>query len=96
MIKSNEEIKFPRGIDNGATLRFRNKGHLNGDLVIKVGVRKHPFFRREGNDSLIEKQVSVLDAILGTEINVETIYGETKKVKIPNGTQNGDKIKLSK
>ena len=45
-VKAQEEIKFPKGIDNGATLRFRGKGHVNGDLVIKVGVRKHPLFRR--------------------------------------------------
>lgn len=37
-----------------------------------------------------------MDAILGAEIQVETIYGETKKVKISPGTQNGDKIKVMK
>jgi DnaJ-class molecular chaperone len=53
MVKVKEEITFPRGIDNGATLRFRGKGHVQGDLIVKVGVKKHPLFRREGNDSLI-------------------------------------------
>lgn len=37
----------------------------------------------------------VIQAVLGTEINVETIYGETKTIPIPEGTQNGDKIRLS-
>jgi DnaJ-class molecular chaperone len=46
MIKAKEEITFPRGIDNGATLRFKGKGHLEADLIVKVAVRKHPLFRR--------------------------------------------------
>ena len=32
--------------------------------------------------------------MLGTEIKVETIYGETKMINIPEGTQNGDKVRL--
>lgn len=38
----------------------------------------------------------MLDAILGAEVQIETIYGESKKVKINPGTQNGEKIKLPK
>lgn len=96
VVKTSEELKIPRGIDNGATLRFRGKGHVNGDLIVKIGVRKHPTFKREGNDAHAEKEISVVDAILGTDIQVETIYGESKKVKISPGTQNGDKIKVFK
>lgn len=96
MVKSTEEVKIPKGIDNNAMLRFKGKGHVNGDLVIKIVVRKHPTFRREGYDSHADKEVSVLDAILGAEVQIETIYGESKKVKINPGTQNGEKIKLPK
>jgi len=70
VVKTNEELKIPRGIDNGATLRFKGKGHVNGDLIVKIAVRKHPMFRREGNDSHIEKEISVVDAILGADIQV--------------------------
>ena len=94
--KTHEEIKFPRGIDNGGTLKFKGKGHLSGDLIIKISVRNHPFFKREGNDSLMEKEISVVDAILGAELDVQTIYGETKKIKVPAGTQNGEKVTLQK
>ena len=38
----------------------------------------------------------MLDAILGTEVPLKNIYGETKKIKIPAGTQNNDKIKMAK
>lgn len=40
--KAREEIMIPRGIDNGANLKFRGKGHMGGDLNIKIIVRKHP------------------------------------------------------
>jgi molecular chaperone DnaJ len=45
-VKAKEEIKFPRGIDNGATLKFRGKGHISGDLIVQVVVKSHPFFKR--------------------------------------------------
>ena len=48
---------------------------MNGDLVIKVGVRKHPLFKKEGHDSHAEQVVSVVDAILGTELSITNIYG---------------------
>ena len=38
VVKTNEELKIPRGIDNGATLRFKGKGHVNGDLIFKIAV----------------------------------------------------------
>jgi DnaJ-class molecular chaperone len=63
-------VIFPKGIDNGAVLKFKDKGHLNGDLIVRVSVRKHSTFRREGNDSLIEKEINVVEAVLGATINV--------------------------
>lgn len=95
-VRTQEEIKFPRGIDSGAQLKFKSKGHLNGDLIIQVSVKPHPNFKREGNDAVTEQDVSVVDAILGTEVLIKNIYGETKTIKIPAGTQNNDKIKLPK
>ena len=69
---------------------------MNGDLNVRVNVRRHPEFRREGIDSLIEKQISIIDAVLGCEIEVTNIYDEKKKVKIPAGTQNDEKIKVNR
>ncbi len=38
----------------------------------------------------------MIDAILGVDLEVQTIYGETKKVKVPAGTQSGEKVKLQR
>lgn len=59
---------IPRGIHDGATLKFKGKGNMNGDLNVKVNVRRHPEFRREGIDSLIERQISIVDAVLGCDL----------------------------
>ena len=45
---------------------------------------------------MIEKHVSIIDAVLGCEIEVISIYDEKKKVKIPAGTQNDEKIKVNR
>lgn len=63
--KVQEQIKIPRGVDNGVNLKFRGKGHMGADLLIKIGVRRHASITREGNDAKSEKNISVVDAVLG-------------------------------
>ena len=47
-------------------------------------------------DAHTSQNISIIDAVLGCEIEVETIYGEQKKVKIEPGTQNGHEVRISK
>ena len=63
--KVTEELKVPRGIEDGTHLKFRGKGHMNGDLLIKISVRKHPQIKREGFDAHTQNEVSAIDAVLG-------------------------------
>lgn len=56
---------IPRGISDGMTMKFQKKGNFDGDLMIKVQVRKSPTFGREGHHAVSDLQISVLDAILG-------------------------------
>ena len=74
--KVSEQITIPRGIDDGANLKFRGKGHMGGDLSIKINVRKHPRIQRNGVDVHTQSEISIVDAVLGTEIKVTTIYNE--------------------
>ena len=57
----------------------------SGDLLIKITVKPHPVFKREGSDILSEKKITVTEAILGTTLEVDTVYGKSK-LKIPPGT----------
>lgn len=92
-------LKIPAGIDDGATIRLKDHGEAaqggaKGDLYVHIRVRSHKKFTREGDIILSEEHISMIDAALGTEIDVETVDG-TVTMKIPAGTQSGTDFKLS-
>ena len=68
-------------------------GGPNGDLYVEIYVRPHKFFVRNGNDISISVPVSAVDATLGCEVEVPTVYGDVT-MKIPAGTQTGTVIRL--
>ena len=92
-------IKIPSGVTNGKILRLKGKGHLSpdgknqGDLHLKIQVNPHPIFRRDGQNVIIDSDLKLTDAILGTTIEVQTLNG-IKSVKIPPGVQNNSKLRL--
>lgn len=93
------KVKIPAGIDDGATLRLRERGEAigggeRGDLYVQIRVKAHKKFTREGDLILSEEHISMIDAALGTEIEVETVDG-TVTMKVPAGTQSGTDFKLS-
>lgn len=99
--RSNQEItlKVPAGIDDGATIRLREHGEAiaagpRGDLYVNVKVQAHKHFTREGDLILSEQSINMVDAALGTEIEVDTVDGPVR-MKIPAGTQGGSDFKLS-
>ncbi len=97
-----EEISFkiPPGINTGKKLRLAGKGAADadggppGDLYINIHVLPHPIFARDGNDLYMEKSISFPQAVLGTTIEVPTLDGTVKRIKIPPGTQNNTKIRM--
>ena len=97
-----EEISFkiPPGINSGKKLRLAGKGTPGvdggppGDLYLFINIIPHPIFARDGHDLYIEKAISFTQAILGTSIDVPTLDGATKRIKISPGTQNNTKIRM--
>ena len=93
-------IKIPPGINTGKKLRLVGKGALGedggppGDLYLNITILSHPIFARDGNDLYIEKSISYSQAVLGTSIDVPTLEGSTKRIKILPGTQNNTKIRM--
>jgi curved DNA-binding protein len=93
-------IKVPPGISNGKKLRLAGKGSpgynrgLSGDLYLNITILPHPIFARDGVDIYVEKSVNYSQAALGTTIDVPTLEGTTKRIKIPAGTQNYTKIRM--
>jgi curved DNA-binding protein len=93
-------VKIPAGISSGKKLRLAGKGSPgmnggpNGDLYIKIKIMNHPVFTRENDDTLMTRDIKFSEAVLGTEIEVETIDKKTLRLKIPPGTQNNAKFRL--
>lgn len=93
------KLKIPAGIDDGATIRLREHGEAiangnKGDLYVQVRVKPHKHFTREGDLILSEEHIDMVDAALGTEIEVATVDGPVR-MKVPAGTQSGTDFKLS-
>lgn len=92
-------IKIPPGMGNGKKLRLRGKGYPSrlggkpGDLYIKIRVEPHPIFHREGDDIVVDLEISLTDALLGTVKEVPTLTSP-KNLKIPPGTQSHSKLRL--
>ncbi len=92
-------LKIPAGIDDGAIIRLREHGEAiangpKGDLYVNVRVRSHKKFTREGDLILSEEHLDMIDATLGTEVEVDTVDGPVR-MKVPAGTQSGTDFKLS-
>ncbi len=92
-------LKVPAGIDDGAVIRLREHGEAvangpKGDLYVNVRVKPHKKFTREGDLVLSEEHINMVEAALGTEIDVETVDGPVR-MKVPAGSQSGTDFKLS-
>ncbi|MDL2341698.1 MAG: molecular chaperone DnaJ [Patescibacteria group bacterium] len=97
--KQDIALKIPAGIDDGATIRLREHGEAiangpKGDLYVNIRVKPHKQFTREGDLILSSERISMVEAALGTEIEVATVDGLVR-MKVPAGTQSGSDFKLS-
>jgi molecular chaperone DnaJ len=93
------QLKIPAGIDDSATIRLREHGEAvangpKGDLYVNIRVKAHKKFTREGDLILSNEHIGMVEASLGTEIEVQTVDGPVQ-MKVPAGTQSGSDFKLS-
>lgn len=94
-----QTVDIPAGIDDGQIISIRGGGDAganggpSGDLRIRVNVRPHPIFERDGYDVYCEIPITFTQAALGAEIIVPTLEGKVK-LNIHEGTQHGNEFKL--
>ncbi len=92
-------IQVPAGVDDGHTLRLRGEGEAGeagtppGDLYVVVNIPEHQVFKRRESDLYVETHVNAVDAMLGTQLRVPTLYGDTI-LEVPPGTQPGAQFKI--
>jgi molecular chaperone DnaJ len=90
VVRKEEEIKLaiPPGIDNGEMIRMPGHGEAikagrAGDLYVKVHVKPHSIFHKEGANLIMNLPIKLTDALLGTTISVTTIDEKILDVKVP-------------
>jgi molecular chaperone DnaJ len=90
VIRKEEEIKIniPTGMDDGEMIRMPGQGEAvkgghSGDLYIKVHVKTHSTFQKEGANLVMNLPIKLTDALLGTTVTVNTIDDKTLEVKVP-------------
>lgn len=93
------EIKIPAGIRAGEMLRMSGRGEaaphgVSGDLYIRIHIKPHALYRREGNNLLMNLEVKLSDAILGATYTIKNLDEKPLEVKIPAGVQFGDILRL--
>jgi molecular chaperone DnaJ len=89
-------VTVPPGTEDGMRLRLKGQGAKGkGDLVIQFQVEPDHFFRREGANLVSIVPINVAQAMLGSRIKVRTIDGKHVVLRIPGGTQNGQKFRIS-
>ncbi len=99
--QTNKKLKItvPAGVENGTRLRVSGEGDAgkrngpSGDLYVYLVVNEESKFRREGIDIHSDLNVSYLQAILGCELEVETVDGKVA-MQVPAGTQPGTVLSL--
>lgn len=92
---------IPPGVDNGTRLRIQGEGERvygnlpAGDLYVTIEVAQHQRFQRVSQNLTLNLPIDAFDAILGTEMTVETIEGKTITVTVPEGVQQGQRLRVS-
>jgi molecular chaperone DnaJ len=100
LVKKPEEINIetPPGIYEGEMIKLTGKGEavfggIPGDLYVKIHIKKHPFFKREGSSLTMDMEIPLSEALLGSEKTVKTLDGNIQ-VKIPAGINYGEVLRV--
>lgn len=98
-VDKNYQVDVPAGVDSGSTLRLTGRGAAGprggrtGDLYVHLRVAPHDMFVRDDHDLVTEVPISIAQAALGTQVELETLDG-TESLVVPPGTQPGREFVL--
>lgn len=91
-------INIPPGVETGMRIKIPNMGNaggaMPGDLYVDCKVKEHPYFLRDGQDLYCRLDISLVDALLGTKVKIDSLDGELIVV-IPALSQNRDVIRIA-
>jgi molecular chaperone DnaJ len=89
-------VAIPAGIENGEMIRISGGGEAiqngtTGDLYVKIRVKEHPVFEKDGFDLVTVLPVKLSEALLGTKREIDTLEGKLT-IEIPAGSKHGEEI----
>ena len=93
-------ITIPEGIFDGAELRITSKGDAgvfggkSGDLFVKIHIKSHPTFQREGDDLVCTVTLTYPQLVLGCQLEIESIDKSRHLVKVPKACPVGERIAI--
>ena len=99
-VRRKVSVNIPAGIDSGMRLRMEGYGEAgdpgapNGDLYIEVYVVSNPKFDREGDNLVTQYEITPAQAVLGCEVEIETIDRKKVSLKIPAGINYGTRLRI--
>jgi curved DNA-binding protein len=94
------KVRIPPGVQDGQVIRVRGKGGEGtggapaGDLLLRVRLAAHPEFRAEGSDLYHDLEIAPWEGVLGASVTVPTLGGGRVKLRIPPGTNNGQRLRI--
>jgi molecular chaperone DnaJ len=94
------QARIPAGVADGQTIRLKGRGAPGrnggpaGDLLVELKVASHPRFGRNGNDLTVKVPVNYPDLVLGAEISVPTLGGESVRLRLAPGTTSGSRHRV--
>jgi molecular chaperone DnaJ len=95
------QTRIPAGVADGQRIKIAGKGAPGerggpaGDLYVRVHVKTHPVFGRSGENLTVTVPVTFAELTLGSEVKVPSHRGAPVTVRIPSGTANGSKFRVS-
>ncbi len=96
----NLSVDIPEGIEDGTRIRLSGEGEAGlrsgppGDLYIFISIAPHDLFQRDGADLYARVPIAMTTAALGGDFEVPTLDGARARVKVPAGTQPGQRVRL--
>ncbi len=94
------EVRIPPGVTDGSRVRVAGEGGHgtgsgpSGDLYLRIQLKPHPVFEVKARDVYTKTRVPVTTAVLGGEVDVVTPEAKTLRLKVPAGTQSGQRFRL--
>jgi curved DNA-binding protein len=87
------EVDIPPGVRDGQRLRVRGGASGDGDLILRIRLRRHPRLRVKGDDLQVDLPIAPWEGALGAKVPVQTLTG-TAQVTVPPGSSSGRRLRL--